>query len=58
MPGSLIRELGGERSHSRSRVPGFKPRKRRADAVLATRNFQQLIGVQLCPVPQQQRLAT
>src|SRR5260370_30599493 len=57
MPGSLIRELARERLKSRSRFPGFEPRKRGADAVLATRNFQQLIGVQLCPIPQQQWLA-
>src|SRR5437879_11960502 len=36
----------------------FKSRKRRVDAVLAIRNFQQLIGMQLCPIPQQQWLAT
>src|SRR5258705_12080493 len=58
MPGSLIRKLASERSNSLSRVPGFKSRKRRVDAVLATRNFQQLIGMQLCPIPQQQWLAT
>src|SRR5580704_3427415 len=28
MPGSLIRELARERLNSRSRVPGFEPRKR------------------------------
>jgi hypothetical protein len=39
-------------------LPGFKSRKCRADAVLAARNFQQLIGVQFCPIPQQQWLAT
>src|SRR6267378_1074830 len=38
-PGSLIRELAGERSHSRSRVPGFKPRKRQADAVVSYPQF-------------------
>jgi hypothetical protein len=57
MPGSLIRDLARERLNLRSRVPGFEPRKRGADAVLAARNFQQLIGVQLRPIPQQQWLA-
>src|SRR5882724_13413479 len=28
IPGSLIRELASERSNSRSRIPGCKPRKR------------------------------
>src|SRR6266436_5670146 len=57
MPGSLIRKLVSECPNSLSRDPGFKSRKRRANAVLATRKFQQLIGMQLCPIPQQQWLA-
>src|SRR5260370_34302657 len=58
MPGSLIRELACERSHSRSTVPGFKPRKRRPDAALATRNFQQLIRVHPSPGPPQHSVWT
>jgi len=50
MPGSLIRELASERPNSRSRVPGLSPRKRGADAVLATPISNNSIGVQLCPI--------
>ena len=55
MPGPLIRKLASEGSNSLSRSLALKVS---ADAVLATRNFQQLIGMQLRPIPQQQWLAT